>query len=405
MHIPRTLRRQSPCGHPPCPAAAARPAPAHGGASRRDTLAGESQLGQRPSGRGKTARVRRGFEHTIEIDATADRVWDALANFDDYPAWNPFMRQVSGSARVGERLRITLSPPRGRRIVVAPRVVCATPGRQLGWAGRLPFGLFSGEHTYLIEAAAHRGVRVTHRGAYRGLLVGLLGRVIDHTSVGFEVMHRALKQHVETPPAAPHAASAEADLVGVAAELRDEMLQTLTALRLTVDRLLGAWSRGDQRAARQTAEQAVMMIDDVVARTRRLAFSLVPPSLAEHGLDGGLAALPAAVGFPAGVVTIRVLALRRFPAAIELACCRAVEIALRRARGAQAGRVVVVVRDDGDTVDVSVTDDGPAADRAASRRGLDLVEELVSAVGGEVQIAADAAATRIRFRVPLPVDS
>ena len=349
--------------------------------------------------------MRRGFEHTIEIDAPADRVWDALASFDDYPAWNPFMRRVSGSARVGERLRITLAPPHGRRIVVAPRVVCAAPGRELGWAGRLPFGLFSGEHTYLIDAAAPRGVRVTHRGAYSGLLVRLLGHVIDRTSVGFELMHRALKQHVETPPAAPLVASAEADLVGVAAELRDEMLQTLTALRFTIDRLLGAWNRGDQRAARQTAEQAVMMIDDVVARTRRIAFSLVPPSLAERGLAGGLTALPAAVGFPAGVVTVRVLAHRRFPAAVELACCRAVEVALRRARDAQAERVSVVVRDDGDAVDVSVTDDAPAADRAASRRGLDLVAELVSSVGGEVRIAADAAATRIRFRVPLPDDS
>lgn len=34
----------------------------------------------------------------IEIRASAERVWNALMDFDAYPKWNPFVREISGRA-------------------------------------------------------------------------------------------------------------------------------------------------------------------------------------------------------------------------------------------------------------------------------------------------------------------
>ena len=101
-----------------------------------------------------------------------------------------------GRPEVGSRLRIELTPPDGRRIVVSPSVVVADPARELRWRGALPLGLFTGEHAYLITPA-EAGTRVVHRGWYRGLLVRIFGRVIDRTGHGFEHMHRALKERAE----------------------------------------------------------------------------------------------------------------------------------------------------------------------------------------------------------------
>ena len=114
--------------------------------------------------------MRRVLEHTIDIHATPEQVWEALTGFDAYSGWNPFMRSVSGAPQVGSKLRIELVPPDGRPIVVSPSVVVADPGRELRWRGALPLGLFTGEHAFVISPA-ETGARVVHRGWYRGFLV------------------------------------------------------------------------------------------------------------------------------------------------------------------------------------------------------------------------------------------
>jgi len=47
----------------------------------------------------------------IEINASAERVWDILTDFASYPQWNPFIRSISGELEVGERLEVRLEPP------------------------------------------------------------------------------------------------------------------------------------------------------------------------------------------------------------------------------------------------------------------------------------------------------
>jgi hypothetical protein len=50
----------------------------------------------------------------IEIDASAERVWDILTDFASYPQWNPFIRRIGGELEVGERLEVRLQPPDSR---------------------------------------------------------------------------------------------------------------------------------------------------------------------------------------------------------------------------------------------------------------------------------------------------
>ena len=57
----------------------------------------------------RESRVRRVLEHTIDIDATPEQIWEALTGFDAYEGWNPFMRRVDGAAVVGRKLRIELA--------------------------------------------------------------------------------------------------------------------------------------------------------------------------------------------------------------------------------------------------------------------------------------------------------
>ena len=522
--------------------------------------------------------MRRVLEHTIDIHATPEQVWEALTGFDAYSGWNPFMRSVSGAPQVGSKLRIELVPPDGRPIVVSPSVVVADPGRELRWRGALPLGLFTGEHAFVISPA-ETGARVVHRGWYRGFLVRLFSRVIDRTSLGFERMHGALKERAEelSPPviaalpmlgstelgirgferhgstllteasrvvaavlgvervgvlgltrdgemlvlragvgwpaggmsrvratagdgtpagyalehdeplvtrdvatdprlrtlgAAETAgvvggmavrimdngralgvldawtraerefgsaevafvqsvaailapalavgvseargsaavgallAAAEAERVRVATELHDDTLQTLTAMRITIDRLAAAWQRGDAAAAEQAVEGARKMVSDAIDRTRRLAFEIVPPLLAEGGVSGALRALPEALGVQADV-TADVVTTRHANSG-ELLCYRTVEELLRNARDHAAARKIWVevhehlgalageVADDGVGFDVTSVLDDPA------RLGLVSLAQRLDSIGGRLTIqSSPGAGTRVRFEIPI----
>jgi len=45
----------------------------------------------------------------IEIDAPAEKVWNAFIDFARYPQWNPLITQIRGKPERGQRLQLTLS--------------------------------------------------------------------------------------------------------------------------------------------------------------------------------------------------------------------------------------------------------------------------------------------------------
>ena len=139
----------------------------------------------------------------IEINATPERVWQILTDFDALPEWNPFMRRASGEVEVGARLEVFLQPSDGRGMTFKPTVVEATPNREFRWLGHLGVrGLFDGEHSFTIEPLGENRVRFVQRESFRGLLVPLLLLMVGKdTRRGFEEMNQALKTRAEQVPA------------------------------------------------------------------------------------------------------------------------------------------------------------------------------------------------------------
>lgn len=138
--------------------------------------------------------------HTeIRIAASRERVWSLLTDFDDYPRWNPFMREVRGTARLGERIAVVLKPPGGKTMRRRARITALEPQRELRWLGRAGVpGIFDGEHRFLVETAGDRAVRLVHEERFSGLAVPLLWKQLDRsTRRGFEQMNVALKQLAE----------------------------------------------------------------------------------------------------------------------------------------------------------------------------------------------------------------
>jgi len=135
----------------------------------------------------------------IEIEAPAERVWQVLTDFEQFPDWNPFVRRIKGEAKSGTKLEAYLQPPGGRGMTFRPDVLKAEPNREFRWLGRLFFpGLFDGEHFFIIEPLGPDRVRFTHGELFSGLLVPLLAKSLDtNTRRGFELMNEALKARAE----------------------------------------------------------------------------------------------------------------------------------------------------------------------------------------------------------------
>ncbi len=136
----------------------------------------------------------------IEIEASAERVWQVLTDFAAYPEWNPFIRRVNGRPEVEERLVVRMRPSGTRGMTFRPTVMRVEPNRQLRWLGHLLVpGLFDGEHIFEIEELDRDRVLFIQRESFKGLLVPLLARSLDrNTQRGFEEMNRALRERAET---------------------------------------------------------------------------------------------------------------------------------------------------------------------------------------------------------------
>jgi uncharacterized protein YndB with AHSA1/START domain len=50
----------------------------------------------------------------IEINASAEKVWRMLIDFDAYPLWNPFIRSIEGRLEPSARLNILIQPSGAR---------------------------------------------------------------------------------------------------------------------------------------------------------------------------------------------------------------------------------------------------------------------------------------------------
>lgn len=152
-------------------------------------------------GASEASKPAKGFWHHqietgIHIDATPEQVWSVLMDFDRYPQWNPFIRELAGEAVVAHKLRVRVQPVGGRSMGFEPEVLQVDPSHALRWRGRLFMtGLFDGEHYFLLQPHAQGGTWLVHGEHFAGLLVPLLRNQLEAgTRPGFEAMNAALRE-------------------------------------------------------------------------------------------------------------------------------------------------------------------------------------------------------------------
>jgi signal transduction histidine kinase len=188
-----------------------------------------------------------------------------------------------------------------------------------------------------------------------------------------------------------------AELRRIERDLHDGAQARLVALSMQLGRAEEGLADRPEIAA--LVRQARAEATAANAELRDLARGIAPPVLTDRGLAAAVEALGNRAPIP---VTVDAQISRRPAPVVESAAYFVVAESLTNvAKHAPGAAAAVVLRLDGDMLDVTIADDGPGGADAASGTGLDGLRRRVAALDGEMRIVSPAAGgTRIEVRLP-----
>lgn len=153
----------------------------------------------------------RSVREEARLPASAPDIWRWFTDFESFPSWNPFIRNASGSLRVGATLSIRLRL--GKRIIsFRPVVTAVEPSREVHWKTRvLVPGLFDVERSFIIEPAGTHEALFIQEETNTGLLVPLaylLANMENELRAGFRDFSEALGLQAAARKRPPESATA-----------------------------------------------------------------------------------------------------------------------------------------------------------------------------------------------------
>jgi len=191
------------------------------------------------------------------------------------------------------------------------------------------------------------------------------------------------------------AAAQEAERRLVAAEVHDQLGQTLTALSLHLQRI--EMAEEDRALLRAGLDRALQDVRGIARRLR-------PEGLDDLGLVNALIALATTVQEQSGVPVAREIAAPLPPLEpdAELALYRIAQEAMTNAvRHADARRISLVVRARGEGVELVVADDGRGGATATAGGGIPGMRERARLTGATLELdSTPGRGTRVRCLMP-----
>jgi signal transduction histidine kinase len=271
--------------------------------------------------------------------------------------------------------------------------------------GYVAVGLLARGHHVTINAAAsdplvlRNWIRI---GSINALLALLLISVVEFVVRSVEANARAANEALKWLRTAYDKVETtkEDERRFLSHELHDELGQTLTALKLSLQLAARAEPppSGPKGAGAGSLAQSLSLVDDLIARVRRISLDLRPPLLDEVGLVSALRAYLQSQATVSGVAIELVAEAPpfRLPADHEIACFRVVQESITNAlRHAAAHRIDVRVDRLDSRVLLSIQDDGcgfdaTTLDEAAARGHLGVLgmRERIRARGGHFQLTS-----------------
>ena len=143
--------------------------------------------------------MRTEIKTQIEINASPEKIWKILTDFNNYPNWNPFIKQLTGEVKVGSKIKVKIQLPEAKSMTFKPTILTYQSNEELSWLGALFFkGIFDGEHKFELIENENGTTTFIQSEQFKGILVPLFKKQLhNNTKRGFEQMNQKLKELVE----------------------------------------------------------------------------------------------------------------------------------------------------------------------------------------------------------------
>lgn len=146
----------------------------------------------------KSRAMKRTIDEWIDIDAKPEEIWQVLLDFESWKEWNPFIPIVEGNLKVGESLRIKVTPPDMKPMIFKPEVFEVKPNEKILWGGSFLKILYRGDHAFILEPIKDGKTRFRQVERFLGPIVLFMDDMIKKTGLGYQQMNLALKKEVES---------------------------------------------------------------------------------------------------------------------------------------------------------------------------------------------------------------
>lgn len=135
----------------------------------------------------------------IVINATTEKVWEIIINFDEYKKWNPFIKLIEGKVEKGKRITVRIEPPETGEMTFRPKIQSIINKKELSWLGYLLLpGIFDGYHKFELVNNENGTTTFIQSEIFKGILVPLFRKQLNkNTKNGFIEMNKELKKLAE----------------------------------------------------------------------------------------------------------------------------------------------------------------------------------------------------------------
>jgi hypothetical protein len=135
----------------------------------------------------------------INIKASPNQVWKVLTDFNNYSNWNPFIKQIEGTLKVGKKLKAVIQAPESSAMTFKPTVMSYKENKEFSWLGHLLFkGIFDGLHKFELIDNQDGSTTLIQSEIFEGILVPLFKKQLRvNTKNGFHAMNDKLKELCE----------------------------------------------------------------------------------------------------------------------------------------------------------------------------------------------------------------
>lgn len=135
----------------------------------------------------------------LEINASAEKVWAVLTDFDKLKEWSPGMIEFEGEFRKDGPAKVTFLIGVGNHTQVFDHpLIHFEEGKMFGWSAKLPLVHMQDNHKYIVEPISDEKCKFIQTDDFHGqgaLVAG--GMLANGTMSAYVAFNRALKQRAE----------------------------------------------------------------------------------------------------------------------------------------------------------------------------------------------------------------